>query len=602
MSKTVKTVDLSHTAGLYYGPATISSGKVLHIAGQPGNTKDGHVPKDYESQIHLSLFNLRKLIIAAGADIKDIAKLNVYIVDYDVNNRKHARPLQSFFGKHRPAQTLVPVPKLAVPEWLIEIDAIVALPEPSIPPVLPAASENADVIVIGAGLAGLTAALDVIQSGLSCIILEARDRVGGKTWSQPTSDGKGYIDVGAGWLNDTNQSRVWAIAKRYGAEVIVQNTQGKAVMENWEGNVSSFEYGEVPNFDEESQKNVTEIRDMCEAECQQLDVWRPSNTELDAMTFEAYLLSRGASKAAIGTATVWTRAMLGVEPCDISALYFLNYCKSGGGLLTMRSDRKDGGQYLRVRGGTQTLSKGLASSLPEGVLRLEIPVQSIAQEQSGSIKVQAGGAVYSATKVITTLPGPALKNISFYPPLTPVKRAWTESLYYGYYTKAMMEFKTPFWVERGFCGLANSFIGPAGVIRDSCIPQDNKYVLTCFMGGEPGRTWAALSTAEREKTLLKQIGKLYGVSNVEDQFLKMTAYEWVHDEYAGLGCPCTTLPPGVLDTLGGDGLRAPVGNLHFAGTETAGEWKGYMEGAVRSGSRAAAEVVKDLNGPITARL
>ncbi|KAJ5609038.1 hypothetical protein N7528_009605 [Penicillium herquei] len=602
MSKTVKTVDLSHTAGLYYGPATISSGKVLHIAGQPGNTKDGHVPKDYESQIHLCLFNLRKLIIAAGADIKDIAKLNIYIVDYDVNNRKHARPLQRFFGKHRPAQTLVPVPKLAVPEWLIEIDAIVALPEPSLPPVLPAASENADVIVIGAGLAGLTAALDVIQSGLSCIILEARDRVGGKTWSQQTSDGKGYIDVGAGWLNDTNQSRVWAIAKRYGAEVIVQNTQGKAVLENWEGNVSSFEYGEVPNFDEETRKNVTEIRDMCEAECQQLDTWRPRNTELDAMTLEAFLRSRGASKAAMGTATVWTRAMLGVEPCDISALYFLNYCKSGGGLLIMRSDRKDGGQYLRVRGGTQTLSKGLASSLPAGVLRLETPVQSIVQEQGGSIKVQAGGSVYSATKVITTLPGPALKNVSFYPPLPSAKRAWTESLYYGYYTKAMMEFKTPFWVERGFCGLANSFIGPAGVIRDSCIPQDNKYVLTCFMGGEPGRAWAALSTAEREKTLLKQIGKLYGVSNVEDQFLKMTAYEWVHDEYAGLGCPCTTLPPGVLDTLGGDGLRAPVGNLHFAGTETAGEWKGYMEGAVRSGSRAAAEVVKDLNGPITARL
>lgn len=341
---------------------------------------------------------------------------------------------------------------------------------------------------------------------------------------------------------------------------------------------------------------------MCEADCQQLDTWCPRDTGLDALTFEAYLRSRGASEAAMGTAAVWTRAMLGVEPSDISALYFLNYCKSGGGLLNMRSDRKDGGQYLRVRGGTQTLSKGLASSLPEGVLRLDSPVQSIVQENGRSIKVQSGGIVYSTTKVITTVPGPALKNISFYPPLPPAKRAWTESLYYGYYTKAMMEFKSAFWVERGFCGLANSFIGPAGVIRDSCISQDNKYVLTCFMGGEPGRAWAALPTAEREKALLKQISKLYGVGNLEDQFLKMTAYEWVHDEYAGLGCPCTTLPPGILDTLGGDGLRTPVGNLHFAGTETAGEWKGYMEGAVRSGERAAAEVVKDLQAPITARL
>ncbi|KAL4779260.1 hypothetical protein BJX76DRAFT_365447 [Aspergillus varians] len=602
MPKTVETVDLSHTAGLYYGPATISSGKVLHIAGQPGSTKDGHVPSDYESQIHLCLFNLRKLIIAAGADIKNIAKLNIYIVDYDVSNRKHARPLQRFFGKHRPAQTLIPVPKLAVPEWLIEIDAIVALPEPSPPPVLPAATETADVLIIGAGLAGLTAAHDVIRAGLSCIVLEARDRVGGKTWSQRTSDGKGVIDLGAAWINDTNQSRVYALAKRYGAELIEQNTQGNGILEDWDGNVLSFPYGEVPNFDEATRNNVAEIRDMCEADCQALDIWRPRNTALDALTLEAYLRSRGASDAALGTAAVWTRAMLGVEPCDISALYFLNYCKSGGGLLIMRSDRKDGGQYLRIRGGTQTFSKGLAASLPNNVVRLESPVHTVVREIGSSVKVQTSGSVFSARKVITTVPGPVLKTIAFHPPLPPAKRAWVESLYYGYYTKAMMEFKSPFWVARGFCGLANSFIGPAGVIRDSCIPQDNKFVLTCFMGGEPGRAWAALSTPEREKTLLAQLSRLYGVSNLEDQFLQMTAYEWAHDEFAGLGCPCTSMPPGVLDTLGGNGLRAPIGNLHFAGTETAGEWKGYMEGAIRSGERAAAEVVKDLNGPSTSRL
>lgn len=105
---------------------------------------------------------------------------------------------------------------------------------------------------------------------------------------------------------------------------------------------------------------------MCEADCQALDTWRPKDTRLDSVTFEAYLTSRGANEAALATATVWTRAMLGQDPKDISALFFLNYCKSGGGLLQMRSDRKHGAQYLRVRQGTQAFSLGLASSLPEG--------------------------------------------------------------------------------------------------------------------------------------------------------------------------------------------------------------------------------------------
>ncbi|KAF5003431.1 hypothetical protein FDECE_10028 [Fusarium decemcellulare] len=602
MSKTVQTVDLSNTASIYHGPATISSGKVLHISGQPGSTKDGHVPDDYESQIHLALLNVRKLIIAAGASVKDIAKITVYIVNYDAANRKHTRHIQRFFNGHRPAMTLVPVAKLAVPSWLVEIDAVVAVPEPSLPPALPAAQESYDVVIIGAGLAGLSAAHEVLKAGLTCVVLEARDRVGGKTWSQPNADGKGVIDLGAAWINDSNQSRVYALAKRYGAEVIEQNTQGNAVLQDFDGKCSPFAYGELPNFDEATKKNVAEIRDLCEAECQALDTWRPKDTSIDSLTFEAFLRSKGASDAALATAMVWTRAMLGLDPKDISALYFLNYCKSGGGLLQMRSDRKHGGQYLRIRQGTQIFAKGLASSLPDNIIRLQSPVQTIVQESGRSIKVQAQGAVYSGRKVITTVPGPVLKNISFYPKLPPVKQAWAESLTYGYYTKAMMEFKTPFWVERGFCGLAQSFIGPASVVRDSCSPKDKKYVLTCFMSGEPGKAWAALSTPDREKALVEQLGKLFGVNDLESQFVQMTTYEWVNDEYAGWGCPCTSLPPGVLDTLGGDGLREPCENLHFAGTETAGEWKGYMEGAIRSGERAAGEVVKDLNAGVVARL
>lgn len=294
--------------------------------------------------------------------------------------------------------------------------------------------------------------------------------------------------------------------------------------------------------------------------------------------------------------------MLGKEPREISALFFLNYCKSGGGLLQMRSDRKGGGQYLRIRQGTQLLSKGLASSLPKHTVRLSTPVSLVLQENERSIKVEAAGKVYSGRKVITTVPGASLKSISFFPKLSPVKRAWSESMTNGYYTKAMLQFSSPFWVQRGFCGLAHSFVGPAAVVRDTSSPEDHKYLLTCFMTGAPGRSWAALCTSDRESALLAQLGKLFGVDDLRDQFVQMSCYEWSLDEYAGWGCPSASLTPGVLDALGGDGLREPCGSLHFAGTETAGEWKGYMEGAIRSGDRAAAEVLSELNRSIVSRI
>ncbi|KAJ5151103.1 Amine oxidase [Penicillium canariense] len=603
MPKVVETVDLSTTSSAYYAPATIApAGKVIHIAGQPGSTKDGVVPTDYESQIHLALLNLRKLIIAAESSIEHIVKLNLYIVDYDAASRKHARHVQRFLGRHRPAITLIPVPKLAVPSWLFEIDAVIALPEPSLPPVLSAATENTDIIIVGAGLAGLSAAHDVLSAGLSCVILEARDRVGGKTWNMPLKDGKGIVDLGAAWTNDSNQSRVYALVRRLGVEMIEQNTRGSAVLQDFDGECTPFAYGELPNFDEATQAHVAEIRDMCEADCQALDTWRPKETSLDSVTFDAYLRSRGASEIALATATVWTRAMLGQDPKDISALYFLNYCKSGGGLLQMRSDRKHGGQYLRIRQGTQALSLGLASSLPADIVRLSSPVHSVIQNMDRSVQVHAGGAVFAARKVIITVPSPCLRNISFHPKLPPAKQTFIESTTYGYYTKAMVEFRSPFWVQRGFCGLAQSFTGPASVVRDTSSPEDRKYVLTCFMSGDPGRAWAALPAKEREQSLLQQLGKLFGVTDLDNEFVQLAMYEWTNDEYAGWGCPCAALTPGVLDTVGPDALRENAGNLHFAGTETAGEWKGYMEGAVRSGERAAAEVIKALNSDPSSRL
>lgn len=329
---------------------------------------------------------------------------------------------------------------------------------------------------------------------------------------------------------------------------------------------------------------------MVEAHCQKVDVFYPTNSAVDGLTFMAYLEKNGASPVAIATASIWTRAMLGQEPTDISALFFLNYCKSGGGLLQMRSDRKGGGQHLRIRQGTQHFAKGLAQSLPPGVIALSSPVTAIHQTPGGVEIISSGRNIY-AKRVIVSVPTPVYKTIDFSPPLPYSKTVFSNSSIYGYYTKVMLVFQNPFWIQRGFCGLAQSFIGPASVVRDTSSPADGKHILTCFVAGDSGLKWSALTAEEQKSALLKQVADLFNDSNpLDEEFVNLTGYEWSKDEFSGWGCPCAALPPGVLDSTG-KALREVVGNIHFVGTETAGEWRGYMEGAVSSGERGAGEVV-----------
>ena len=213
-------------------------GRFVTTAGQVGADENGNVPDDPDEQIKLAFENLGRCIIAAGASVTDILKLVYYIVNYDSNQRRHAKHMTAFLKGHRPATTLVPVSKLGRPDFVFEVEAYIYVPQNPL--------READVVVIGAGLSGLKAAFEVQRAGYSCVVVEARDRVGGKTYSVDNRDDGKIVELGAAWINDSNQSEVIALVRALGLSTVEQNTNGNVMLQDFDRSISHFPYGSAP--------------------------------------------------------------------------------------------------------------------------------------------------------------------------------------------------------------------------------------------------------------------------------------------------------------------------------------------------------------------
>ncbi|ORY55681.1 monoamine oxidase [Pseudomassariella vexata] len=455
--------------------------------------------------------------------------------------------------------------------------------------------DSIDVAIIGAGLSGLQAATDLQAAGFSFVVLEARDRVGGKTCSIQRADGKGVQELGAAWINDTNQERAWALAKKFGLTPITQNIKGEVGFQDVNGECHSFMYGEMPKFSKVEKQDAVRIRDLVEAAT--LD---PANfigarrAELDSISFEEFIRAEGASKRALQTACIWFHGMLGTEPSEVSALSYLEMCRGGLGIMNLRNDGKHGAQYLRLREGTQSLANGLARELPADRIKLSSPVTAITQlgKERYGVTLSSGEVVFSK-KVIVSIPSTTYRNIKFSPPLPPQRQAYATAVRYGWYVKYLLLFKTPFWRNGSRCGLAQSLAGPVSIFRDTSDDGTENYALTCFIGSRPGRKWNALPEAERQRAVLEQISQIFGVDSktLKDNFIEALTSPWMEDRWAGFGCPVPTTPPGVLGNLEGNFLFEPFNGVYFVGTELTDEWRGYMEGALRSGARGAKQIL-----------
>jgi monoamine oxidase len=217
-----------------------ANARIIQISGQVAVDIEGKTPDTFDAQVKLVFENLRECLRTAGGTVKDIVKLNFYVVDHSPEKLvAFGAGLMPFLGDARPASTFIGVVKLAMPEWMVEVECTAAIPDNK---VTEKTTEEVDVVVVGAGLSGLEAALNLEKARLSVLVLEAKDRAGGKTCSV-SNGAKGVVELGAAWFNNTNQSEMWALSQQYGFDTVHQLAEGLDCVQASDGSVTTRPYG-----------------------------------------------------------------------------------------------------------------------------------------------------------------------------------------------------------------------------------------------------------------------------------------------------------------------------------------------------------------------
>jgi monoamine oxidase len=424
--------------------------------------------------------------------------------------------------------------------------------------------QDLDVAIVGAGLAGL----------------------GGRTLTRTL--GRDDVDLGAQWIGPT-QDHVAALVREFGLATFPQYTRGRKVLAIG-GRVSTYR-GTIPSLPLLSLADLQLAITRLERLARRVPLDRPALArragDWDALTVADW--QRGALRSADARTVLdgAVRAIFAAEPAELSFLFFLFYLRSGGGLMRL-AEVKNGAQQDRIAGGTQQLALRLAEQ-PGVRVQLAAPVHAIAQDEAG-VTVRTDAGEVRARYAIVAAP-PALAGTIDYTPALPADRADLHGrMPMGSAIKCVLAYRRPFWRDAGFSGEILSDTGAIRLAFDDSPHDASQGALVVFLLGDSARTWSERTPAERARAICGELARYLGPQAAHP--IAYADQDWTREAWSR-GCYTGIMAPGVMTAVG-HALREPAGRIHWAGTETAQRWAGYMDGAIESGERAAAEVAARL--------
>jgi len=442
--------------------------------------------------------------------------------------------------------------------------------------------ETVDVLVLGGGLSGLTAARRLAERGHKVMVLEARDRVGGRNFFAPV--GNHHFDLGGQFIGPT-QERVRALIAELGLQLKPVFVKARKI---WELRDDRLEFsGATPPLPWGTLLDLPHVMHRIDGLANTvgpITPWdAPNAAALDSMTVEQWTAAHSYTRNTADLVTCSTRAVFGADPGELSMLYVAFYTAQGDSL-EMLTNTDGGAQDSVIVGGAQQMSQLLAGKLGNAV-RLSQPVRTVKQDESGVEVTTEPGLVVRAKYAVIAMPPVAAGRIVYDPPLPPPRRDLQERAPMGRYYKVIVTYDKPFWRDAGFSGEVASVRGPIVAAYDDD-PGDGTGAILGFIGGDAARAWAVLPADQQKQAVLGCLARWLG-----EAAWHPTAYgfnDWTAERFTG-GAPVACLAPGTLSRVGA-ALRTPCGRIHWAGTEAALKWTGYMDGAIRAGEAASVAV------------